>query len=349
MYSITPVIYVWIGTSLPRWCKESLKFSSYNNPKRKFILISDSEKSRLDFAKDLINLEIISIRNGYNKSIIFQSKSLFKGKFWKFTSLRFEVLNNFLMGNNIKSFFHAEFDNLLFNFDGLEKKLDKVGNGFFVPRDNLDRGIGSFIYCNNKTCIEEILKKYLSTNNARNDMEALGLCLKEKNNFFSLPTESFHQNSENWNILNPVDCGGIFDAAAIGQYCLGIDPNNNRYKPTYNFFKNENLLIDFESEIITSNKKELYINYIANNERIKIYNLHVHSKNIKLAISFIRKGPLYYSFSSKKRKIIAHHHKIYFGSFIKLYDLIVLIIKRIIKRIIKTFLYAITKIYKNKN
>ncbi len=343
-YSI-PVIYVWIGTPLPPWCKESLKFSSDNNPKRKFILLSDSDKSRLNFAKDLINVESINIKNNLNKSKIFQSKNLFKGKFWKYTSLRFEVLNDFLLENNIKRFFHAEIDNLLFNFDELEKELDKVGYGMFIPRDNIDRGIGSFIYCNDHNCIEEILKKYLSIHNASNDMEALGLCLKENNNFFSLPTESFHQNAKYWNILNPKDCGGIFDAAAIGQYCLGIDPNNNRYEPSYNLFKNENLLIDFENEIIISDKKALYINYMNKKQLIRIYNIHVHSKNIKLAISFVRRGTLYYALTSKKRKIVSHHYKLYFGFLIKFYDLIILIIKKIIK----TFIHGFSRIYKIKN
>ena len=45
----------------------------------------------------------------------------------------------------------------------------------------------------------------------------------------------------------------------------------------------------------------------------KIINLHVHSKDIKKAISLINKGKIYYSLQEKKKIIVAGRYKtIYF-------------------------------------
>ena len=58
--------------------------------------------------------------------------------------------------------------------------------------------------------------------------------------------ESYKKNSSNWEIVSPEICGGIFDAAAIGQYCFGLDQKINRYTPTYNLFENEFSNINFK-------------------------------------------------------------------------------------------------------
>ena len=146
--------------------------------------------------------------------------------FWLFTSLRFEVLNYFIKKSNINSFFHAEIDNLLFNFDDLDDKFNQIGHGIFVPRDGKFRAIASFIYCNRPSCLDELLSLYSPPFNPENDMQALGIYANKSKYFFSLPTESYEYTKRIWKVLLPEITNGLFDAAAIGQYCLGIDPRN---------------------------------------------------------------------------------------------------------------------------
>ncbi len=340
-----PIIFVWIGNPPPSFLDKSISFSIKRNPKRIFYILSDSSRSRFKFANNFKNLKIIKIKELPNQSQFLGSEFLFRGNFWKYTSQRFEVLSDFVEKNNINKFFHAEIDNLLFNFDKLDWKLDKIGNGIFVPRDSIDRGIASFIYCNKKSCLKDILKMYLPGKNASNDMHALGLYANQNKNFYSLPTESFAQNVKLWDIISPNECQGIFDAAAIGQYCLGIDPNNNRYNPTFNLFRNENSRVNFDKLEIISDNKELFIRLPESKIIRKIYNIHVHSKNIRMAIELINKEKIYNYLTLKKKVVVAHKFKFLAGPILKVFDFIMLGLRKLAK----FTLYEIYRIFKIKN
>ena len=221
---------------------------------------------------------------------------------------------------------------MLFNFDELDSKFERKGKGLFVPRDSLNRAIASFFYCNDINLLDNLLKMYLPPFNAENDMFALGLLAKSSNKVFSLPTESYCKNSKFWEILPPDFTNGIFDAAAIGQYCLGIDPKINKFKPTYNLFVNENCKTDFNNITITSNREQLFIKEKSNKRSYKLFNLHVHSKDIKKAISLINKKRIYKRLQKKRKSIIAGRYKIiyFLPRFIKI------IFKYLIKEFIRT-------------
>ena len=231
----------------------------------------------------------------------------------------------------ILKFFHAELDNLLFNFDEIDNKLDIEGKGIFVARDSINRAIPSFFYCNNNDTFDQLINMFLPPFNATKDFEALGMLAKESDNLFNLPTESYKQNSMYWEIISPEYTEGIFDAAAIGQYCLGIDSKINKFKPTYNLFINENVKADFDKLKITSNGKQLFLKAGLYENFYKIINLHVHSKDIKKAISLINKGKIYYSLQEKKKIIVAGRYKIIY--------LLPIYLKNIIKNLIKSFIF----------
>ena len=113
-------------------------------------------------------------------------------------------------------------------------------------------------------------------------MEALGIyAIKYPHNFFALPTESFHYNSKKWNLLSPKIVNGIFDAASIGQYLLGVDPVCLHHKPSWNGFINENCKIKWDLVNITSDKERLFLRFCGqfNDNNFPLYNLHLHSKN----------------------------------------------------------------------
>jgi len=327
-----PLIYVWSGSVIPKWSIKSLNFTCELNKKRKILLLYDSKKG-INIIRNIKskNFEPIFIKNINKSSPILNSSNLFEGDFWKLTSQRFQILLDFLKKEKILNFFHAELDNLIFNFDDLDNKLDKIGNGIFVPKDSFNRAIASFLYCNRTECLNEIIDIYKPPNNVRNDMEALGIYSNISKYFFSLPTESFLRNSEKWKIIKPEITKGIFDAAAIGQFCLGIDPRNNRYKPTYNLFINENVNVDINKLKFLPDQKIFKIFFPKLKKTYKIYNLHVHSKNIDKAYELLRKKKIYKSLKERKPMIVNHFHKTITGFFIKLIDLILIGLKRIIK------------------
>ncbi len=344
MYSKAPLIYVWIGKKVPNWISLSLRITAKNNPTRNIVLLYDNFKNKSIFKKyNISNLETFFIDDIY-KDRILNSNINNKDSFWINTSLRFEVINKFVNSKKIKCFFHAECDNLLFNFDNLDRRLNQIGNGIFVPRDSIDRAIASFMYCNDNSCIEDILEKY-SSDNISNDMFALGKYANTSNKFFSLPTESYKKNSLNWEIVSPEICGGIFDAAAIGQYCFGLDPKINRYTPTYNLFENEFSNINFKKLKIFSDGVNLKINLEGQSKLHKLFNLHVHSKDIYLANKFIKKNSIYNKVLIKKRTVTSNKFKKYFGFVIKMFDLLKFMFKKIILNNAKYYLSKLKKKY----
>ena len=326
-----PLIYVWLGNMLPKWAFESFAFSRKNNPDREIFLLHNNHLNN-NFQKqfDRLNIKIFFIKFNQEDSIIFNSPFHINSDFWKLTSFRFEIIRHFIRNNNIRKFFQAEIDNLLFNFDEIDNKLDKQGKGLFVARDSINRAIPSFFYCNNKAIFDQLIDMFLPPFNATKDFYALGMLAKETNNLFNLPTESYKQNSKYWQIISPEYTEGIFDAAAIGQYCLGIDSRINKFKPTYNLFINENATADFDNLKITSNRDQLFLKAGQHEKKYKIINLHVHSKDIKKAISLINKGRIYYSLQKKKKILMAGRYKIIY--------LLPIFLKNIIKNLIKNFI-----------
>ena len=333
----TPLIYVWLGKKIPSWTYKSLLFTAKKNKNRDLIFLTDFFHNKIDLENlKLKNLEVYLI-DGKKEFQILSSKSLIKNDFWIRCSLRFEIIKEFINKRNINKFFHAELDNILFNFSSLENIFDKIGNGIFAPRDAIDRAIASFIYCNNKNCLDDIINIYMDKNlKIENDMYALGYYARNNKKFFSLPTESFIYNSTKWDVLSPDICGGIFDAAALGQYFLGIDPIISRYKPTRNLFKNENSKIDFKDLFIEIFEKNIYLKFKKNNLKYKLFNIHVHAKRIDKAEEILNKGKIFKSINLKKSIFINDKYKLFLGIFIKLFDISKTIIKKII-RLLKCF------------
>ena len=335
-FNCAPLIYVWLGTQLPKWVIESISFSRINNKEREIILIINKKINRkLHINLSNINIKLFYLNLKEIHSNIEKSNTLNKSNnFWLFTSLRFEVLNYFIQKNNIDSFFHAEIDNLLFNFDDLDDKFNQIGQGIFVPRDGKNRAIASFIYCNRKSCLDELLSLYSSPFNPENDMQALGIYANQSKHFFSLPTESYEFTKRIWKIILPEITKGLFDAAAIGQYCLGTDPRNNKYQPTFNLFKNEFSKVNFEELEIVSNGFQLFLRSSKKIKFSKLYNIHVHSKDINKAISMIKKDKFYESLVKKQKFLVAHRYKIILGIFLKIFDIFLSRIKKFIKFIL---------------
>lgn len=316
--NLAPIIFVWIGKYLPDWCIESLSLASQNNINREIILIVNFNHKSIEVISDQeknINISLLSI----NRPLDFDSQSLTNDNdFWVNTSLRFWYIREYIKEHNIKEFFHAELDNAIFSLETLDKKLKALGKGIFVPRDSLERGIASLIYCNRVQCLDEFTDIYLNVNYPINDMEALGIyAARYPNNFFSLPTESFQSNSKNWSVISPFITDGIFDAASVGQYLLGIDPNNIQCKTSWNGFINENCKIDWSEVKLSSNGTGIFLKYgIGSSSNIfRLYNLHIHAKNWKAFRSVLNNDSILKELNQGKFSIISGRRYLILGYF----------------------------------
>jgi hypothetical protein len=303
------LIFIWIGKKIPSWILDSLEINTKTS-KTKIILLRNYD------AKYEGSIENYSIEEFYDSKLLKLNNRKFRNGFEYKTMERFYILYEFMIKYNINKVFHAELDNIVFDISKLSYCLDQQGKGLFCPRDSSDRGIASLIYINEINAL-----KYFCTESKQKkltDMENLGLYLNERNDIFhSLPTDLIINNN-NLSCISYRKIFGIFDAASIGQYILGIDPRNI-VGPLTNGFINENAnkKIDSFIYIFDLNKGELRINY--NNLNYNVYNLHVHSKLFKLILNKNKFKKIIDRINNKKKSLLKIN---FFNSLLRLIELV---------------------------
>jgi len=333
---MAPIIFVWIGRVLPDYSVDSVIFAKEQNPNRDVLILLNKCLNPVlhrRFEARKIKIRVLEDQENNIDKIIDQKKMKFSGDFWVNTSLRFFYLECLYSLLGIDKFFHAELDNAVFNLDSLDEKLDQSGNGLFVPRDASDRAIASLIYCNRTESIKELTELYSSATPPKHDMDALGMYSREyPDHFFSLPTESYDKNMQSWTILEPGFLGGLFDAAAIGQYMLGVDPIHRKGRPSFNGFINENSNINWSEVVFDTDGKNLFLNpsgKAADNYRL--FNLHIHAKNWNAFESLLKNGPILKRLQQGKRSIISGRLFIFFGWAYAIF----LFVKKLVKKLLK--------------
>jgi len=276
----TPLVYVWIGDRIPEWATTAMAMSE-KYCRIPIVLIASKAATQAAGIKNAYNLEDFYRRDPGFASLFPSEYANFRDGFWIKTLERFFVLEAFSEHFDIDKFFHAELDNLIFDISSLGATLDNAGKGFFCPRDSA-RGIASLIYVNDASRIKHMNEWFINhSGTVQNEMALLGEMLNHQQGFFALPTESAlgTGREETWQYLKTASAGGIFDAAAMGQYLFGIDPRNTD-RVLMNGFINEHALIDlgklhfnFEAD-----ESALFVRHGARNQPTRCYNPHIHSK-----------------------------------------------------------------------
>ena len=279
---MTCLVYVWIGSELPDWAKLSLQLAKKTSGLEVILLCNHS----IGFVEGISRQYYIEDFYSQPQILLVKYKHAradFRGGFWIKTIERFFILQQFLTKYSISSFFHAELDNMVFNISLLADKLNLIGYGLFCPRDSFNRGIASLIYVNNANSLKEFTDLALERLEMDlNDMELLGELLKRSKNYYSLPTEaslSLLKDKQSLDHLPAELIGGIFDAAALGQFLFGIDPRNCN-GILFNGFENENKGCNLWrlKYSIDLQHGRAEISQIDGSNITNLYNIHVHSK-----------------------------------------------------------------------
>ena len=252
------------------------------NLKHENIYILTNEKFFTLFNKFSDKIKLISVEslpdtfNYYSKTTLDKN---FRGGFWALASLRFFYIYEFMNKYDVKDVIHLENDVLIYyNCNNIIDNFDK--QFIYLPFDTFKRNIASVMYIPTSEIFKVALDNY---NFSKNDME--NFCnIKNKTGLIKvLPIfpqvktdiEEVQFVSENFENFN---C--IFDAAAMGQYLGGIDPNNCATNTVG--FVNETCVIKynvFKFVWITINDIKRPFLKIGDSE-IRIFNLHIHSKNL---------------------------------------------------------------------
>ena len=276
------LVFVYLGKRLPRYARKSLnlareysgfdiilicekRFHLTGLDKKETYLLSSHYKKRL--SQNEIKPAVAKFRNGK-------------------TIERFFALEEYMRLNNIDQCFHAELDNLVFANDGLANKLNSFGAGLFIPFDDPNRAIASFIYINSIKTLEGFCLFAEHGHGNYNDMELLAMYgAINSSEVFALPSSIENHNLKSGLLekgietLNEFDIG-IFDAAAIGQWYFGIDPRNSYFK-TCNQFINTVSNLDLSQFRMRMSEKDFnfYAHKVGDCEKeFLVNNLHIHSK-----------------------------------------------------------------------
>jgi hypothetical protein len=227
---------------------------------------------------------------------IFKSSS-FRNGFWKYTFERLLALTEFHIQNGEGSILHIESDLLLMpNFPF--KSFEQIDTLAWMKVDE-QRDTAALLYSPNKeesTWLSETIISILVSGESVTDMTILRqIADSNPDKVTELPTfatgmESFINEDKGQNSGEIFEIPkttfqkfGVFDPAAIGMWLTGIDPRNN-YGTTI-YFDTQGILrggtyLDPSKFRYQFTGNEL-IGVFGNN-KIPIWCLHVHSKNLGL-------------------------------------------------------------------
>jgi hypothetical protein len=238
-----PIIYVYLGKKLPKYAYSSLDAACDRSGSKVILLTNSKVNDNIDS-----RITCVKIQSFYDSTefMKFASKSLmdasFRDGFWLKTTERFFVLEQFVRKEKLTKFYHAELDVMIFDLKELTLGLNSHQAELFIPRDHANRAIASLIYVKRIELLSLLISFVGSNPNASNEMELLAKFLDSYPEIaFALPVGNRNEFSElkpSWHQLSITECGGVIDAAGIGQYLFGIDPRNTT-KSVYNMFTNE--------------------------------------------------------------------------------------------------------------
>jgi hypothetical protein len=161
----------------------------------------------------------------------------------------------------------------------------------FIPFHNPSAAIASVFYCNELSTLSAFLKDASTGELFRNEMELLAnWATRNKSLIFALPTMASvllgpeTPSPDGVEVIQLSQTSGVVDAAQLGQWIAGIDPRNISPKtiPRTKFVDAPSKYLlnveNFQSIEFSTNfqKKELIATI--NGRKIRVYNLHLHSK-----------------------------------------------------------------------
>lgn len=300
------LVLVHIGQEIPeymRYCMQQIRmFNSCNV----YLIASNDALQKFNPALNefnIIGVPCESLEKSYHHQKFTEAERLENG-FWRYTTERFFYIEELARQLQLTDIFHIEYDNMLYvDLETLLPIFQEKYPFIAATFDNDQRCIPGFVYFKNEEALR-LLVKFLAKRSlqSKNDMQTLALFKtseKTKTYIDSLPITlpeycQYHKLISPHGHLGKIESdyfqnidafNSIFDAAALGQYLGGIDPRNANSGPG---FINESCVFNpslFEYQWISDEhgRKIPYIIFMQ--QKYRINNLHIHSKNLKKFLS----------------------------------------------------------------
>lgn len=289
---IPEVVLVYLGKRIPKYVYWNLRDLKKRFPFLELTLIHDSQVG-LSIAKSLEINSFTSTNWLENERVLAESLEHpidFRKGFWFQTLARFLSLAEFQQSNNVP-IIQIECDVWLdsdFPFD----KFRKLDRDIAFPMENETQGAASILWLRDSAAsnmLKDYAMKLLKQDKRHTDMTILGRLIKDHPEkvttlpVVNMPDGTMFRNgytsrdiySQNFELF-----GGVFDALPYGMFLLGSDPGNDKgWSHQFRFLK-EHHVISSDLTFIYEEGTNLMIK--ANGGVHKVFNLHNHSKNLKL-------------------------------------------------------------------
>ena len=304
-----PIVLVHLGSKLPKYLKANLKYlKSFGRP---IYLITDNKNVEKRFTHTgvrtyfyehtLQEFTAIELNTTHNLR--------FRDGFWAKAIIRLMALESFMKHSNSTPFIHLESDIWIspnFPFKLLQSQNEKIS----FPIESVGHGIPSVVYIPSVKSIENLVnfvRESIAEDSSATDMSILyNYALKfphEVNVLKTIPmlrdfSRCIHPNELASQATCKLEDEGIFDASSIGMYFTGEDPRNNKGRRQL-FIEKTDSFLNLKSSSLSFKGNQLLIS--KNGIKTEVYNLHIHSKDIRVfKPSFFRLLVRLRSYQSKK-------------------------------------------------
>lgn len=284
------IIFVHCGDApVPSYLSDTLAITRRVAPKSEIVVLAnEGQADRLRQFGSFFSFVPIESFPASSISNQFRAQSAlnrdFRNGFWYFATERFLVLADFIRHRSVEDVVHLENDVALY-FDPVDKiAAFRSFADFAVPLDRI-RAIAGLVWFANSRASDR-LAQHLLTQLGINDMESVGnFCVGNPDFAKPLPTIPLHYALEKG--LDPTRYsqgielfGGLFDAAAIGQYIGGVHWLNTPHDSR--FFVNESSDLDLRDfDISWSVVDGIRFPVIAKaGIRSTVLSIHAHSKDL---------------------------------------------------------------------
>jgi hypothetical protein len=303
-----------IGQNKPDYLEPFLKQLRIFNPNEKIVFLvntinlNDSlfkyfsidtypiEDLHTNFIDLFINKFGLGDINSHKKNIIYGSPD-----YWCVAATRLFYVYEYAKKFNIKNYFHFENDIMIYeSLQYIEKTI--VENNLFKNEIAITRGTNNkimtgFMYVNNNNFImTHLLNEFSNYLNDKDSLFSYGIDMinemsllhiyqiKNQDLMKNLPILPFENEniflSENFEYFN-----SIFDPATYGQFLDGI-PSNQGVSIKTDSYIGDLMRVDDTINVTFEIIDNLKIPFLSiKNKKIKINNLHIHSKRLDLFLS----------------------------------------------------------------
>ncbi len=301
------IVFVHLGRKIPEYLPTAIEQARLFNPKSRIFLIANQAALQLPSrGKKWEGVECIYKESLPRESVHeeFSSKArmnrTFRGEFWTYAMERFFYLYELMKSQGLTDVFHLENDVMLYRD---LKEILPLFTAYYPEKiaatfDNDDRCIAGFMYVAKADALYpllELMSKKVAAGG--NDMFFLGqfrndfgkayidhlpiVCPEYAKEYPLMSTSGLSTGRPEDYFCHAEEFVSLFDAAAIGQYLGGIDPQHNR--PGGGFI-NESCLFDVSRFQLTWEKDaegRLIPYALFQSSKWRINNLHINSKNLE--------------------------------------------------------------------